>query len=111
MLNLSKECQSRNYQALVCHTTIVYTRYIILSWQNRCETDIRTFGGFFMELCDELQELDWAVALKELAQILLDVAEKATNQLEKIIKKQLDKWVAALPSYIKTYLPYLVCET
>jgi len=34
LLNLSKECQSRNYHALICYTTIVFTRYIILSWQN-----------------------------------------------------------------------------
>ncbi|WP_161526954.1 hypothetical protein [Enterococcus sp. JM9B] len=58
LLNLSKERQSRNYHVLICHTTIAFTRFILLSWQNRCDSDIRTFGGLFMELCDELQELD-----------------------------------------------------
>lgn len=111
LLNLSKECQSRNYHALICHTTIVFTRFIILSWQNRCDSDIRTFGGLFMDLCDELQELDWAVALTELTEILLDIAEKASTRLEQLIKSQLTQWVEALPSYIKAYLPNLVCET
>lgn len=111
LLKLSKECQSRNYQALICHTTIVFTRFIILSWQNRCQTDSRTLGGLFMTLCEELQELDWAVALTELTQILLDVAEKTSNQMKQLIESQLTKWVAALPNYIKAYLPNLVCET
>lgn len=111
LLNLAKECQSRNYHALICHTTIVFTRFIILSWQNRCHSDIRTFGGFFMDLCDELQELDWAVALQELTQILLDVADQASKRIQEMIKCQLTNWLDALPSYIKAYLPNLVCET
>lgn len=111
LLKLSKECQSRNYHALICHTTIVFTRFIILSWQNRCQSDSRTFGGLFMELCDELQELDWAVALNELSQILLDVADQASTRVEKLIKCQLAHWLSTLPSYIKAYLPNLVCET
>lgn len=111
LLNLSKECHTRNYNGLICHITIVFTRYIILSWQNRRDADIRTFGGLFLELCDELHELDWAVALAALTQILLDVAEKAPSRMEQMIKSQLTKWVAALPSYIKAYLPNLVCET
>ncbi len=32
-LNLGKEFQSRSYDALISHTTIVFVRYIILSWQ------------------------------------------------------------------------------
>ena len=111
LLNLSKESQSRNYNGIVCHVTIVFTRYIILSWQNRCDADNRTFGDLFTELCDELKELDWAVALIELTEILSDVADKAGKRLEKIIRSQVSNWFEALPNYIKAYLPNLVCET
>ncbi|MFS0614222.1 transposase [Lederbergia ruris] len=51
LLKLQKEFQSRSYNALISHTTIVFTRYIVLSWQNRCSTDDRTLGGMFYELC------------------------------------------------------------
>lgn len=62
LLKLEKEFQSRSYDALICHTTIVFARFIVLSWQNRCNTDQRTIGGLFYELCDDVNELDWAVA-------------------------------------------------
>lgn len=35
LLKLEKEFQSRSYDALIAHTTIVFTRFIVLSWQNR----------------------------------------------------------------------------
>src|SRR5690606_21273955 len=41
LLKLEKEFQSRSYDALISHTTIVFTRYIVLSWQNRCRPYIR----------------------------------------------------------------------
>ena len=70
LLRLQKEFQGRSYDLLISHTTIVFTRYIVLSWQNRCHTDERTLGGLFYDLCDEVNELDWAVALQQLIELL-----------------------------------------
>ena len=50
LLKLQKEFQGRSYDYLISHTTIVFARYIVLSWQNRCNTDQRTLGGMFYEL-------------------------------------------------------------
>lgn len=58
LFKLQKEFQGRSYDLLISHTTIVFTRFILLSWQNRCSTDDRTLGGMFYELCDEMNELD-----------------------------------------------------
>ncbi len=38
-LLLQKNFQGMSYDLLVSHTTIVFSRYIVLSWQNRCNTD------------------------------------------------------------------------
>lgn len=38
-LKLSSEFQSRSYGAMVSHTTIVFTRYIILEWIRRNQND------------------------------------------------------------------------
>src|SRR5699024_9721314 len=76
LLKLQKEFQGRSYDSLISHTTIVFTRYIVLSWQNRCSTDQRTLGGMFYELCDEINDLDWAVALQQLIELLEDVFKK-----------------------------------
>ena len=111
LLKLQKEFQGRSYDSLISHTTIVFTRYIVLSWQNRCSTDQRTLGGMFYELCDEINDLDWAVALQQLIELLEDVFKKGNKNIQKMIKSQLQQWIAGLPSYIKVYLPISVCES
>ena len=111
LLKLQKEFQCRSYDALISHTTIVFTRYIVLSWQNRCSTDDRTLGGMFYELCDEINELDWAVALQQLIELLEDTLKHTNKRIQKLIKSQLQQWIAGLPNYIKDYLPISVCES
>ncbi|HLS08074.1 IS4 family transposase [Lentibacillus sp.] len=111
LLKLQKEFQSRSYDALIGHTTIVFARYIVLSWQNRCSTDDRTLGGMFYELCDEINDLDWAVALQQLIELLEDTLKKSNKKTQQLIKSQLQQWIAGLPNYIKVYLPISVCES
>ncbi|MBO2946250.1 transposase, partial [Paenibacillus sp. F411] len=111
LLRLQKEFQGRTYDLLISHTTIVFSRYILLAWQHRQGTDNRTLGGLFHLLCDEVSQLDWAVALQQLIQILEDVAKKANKKMTKLIQTQLQQWIADLPSYIKAYLPNLSCES
>lgn len=111
LLNLQKEFQSRSYDALISHTTIVFTRYIVLSWQNRCHTDDRTLGGLFYELCDEIDALDWAAALQQLIEILDEAIEHTNKAIQKLIKNQVQHWVAGLPNYIKGYMSISVCES
>lgn len=111
LLKLQKEFQGRSYDLMVSHTTIVFSRFILLSWQNRCHTDDRTLGGMFYELCDEVNELDWATALIDLFEIFDDVLKQTSKKSNKLIKRQLTQWIAALPNYIKAYLPKLGCES
>jgi len=111
LLKLQKEFQGRSYDGLISHTTIVFTRYIVLSWQNRCNTDQRTLGGLFYELCDEVNELDWAVALQQLIELFEDVLKKTNTKMKKLIESQLQLWIGGLPSYIKAYLPISLCES
>jgi hypothetical protein len=111
LLKLQKEFQGRSYDSLISHTTIVFARYIVLSWQNRCSTDQRTLGGMFYELCDEINDLDWAIALQQLIELLEDTFKESNKKVQKLIKSQLQQWIAGLPNYIKAYLPISVCES
>ena len=107
LLRLQKEFQGRSYDMLISHTTIVFSRYILLAWQHRQSTDERTLGSLFLMLCDEVSELDWAVALSQLVELINDVSKKAGKRLSKFIRRQLQQWIDGLPSYIKAYLPVL----
>lgn len=82
-----------------------------MSWQHRCNTDERTLGGMFYELCDEINELDWAVALQQLVELFEDALKKTNKKFKKLIKSQLHQWFSAMPGYIKAYLPNLCCES
>ena len=55
-LALGKEFQCRSYDAMVAHTTIVFTRYIMLALRTREEQDPRTIGQLFFLCCDELKD-------------------------------------------------------
>lgn len=111
LLRLQKEFQGRSYDLLISHTTIVFTRYILLAWQQRCNTDERTLGGLFMHLADEFNELDWAVALTTLLNLLADISANVCQKIRKFIDCQLLNWFSGLPNYIKCYLPNLACES
>jgi hypothetical protein len=111
LLRLQKEFQGRSYDLLVSHTTIVFSRYILLAWQHRQSTDQRTLGGLFHLLCDEVSQLDWAIALKQLIDLIEDVVKKANKKITNLIQTQLQQWIAGLPNYIKGYLPNLSCES
>ena len=62
-LKLAKEIQCRDYDALVAHTTIVFMRYMFLAYQNRIETDDRTFGELFYACCQEVSDISFVEAL------------------------------------------------
>jgi hypothetical protein len=111
LLKLQKEFQGRSYDLLISHITIVFTSYILLSWQQRCNTDQRTLGGLFAQLADEINELDWAVALNSLFELLSDISNNVGKKIKKFIDCQLRNWFAGLPNYIKLYLPNLSCES
>ena len=62
-LKLAKEMQCRDYDALVAHTSIVFMRYMFLAYQNRIETDNRTFGELFYACCQEVSDISFVEAL------------------------------------------------
>lgn len=111
LLRLQKEFQGRSYDLLVSHTTIVFSRYMLLAWQHRQSTDARSFGGLFYLLCDEVGTMDWLVALQQLLDLINEVTQKAGKKLSALIGRQLQHWITALPSYIKTCLPISCCES
>lgn len=65
----------------------------------------------FYELCDEVHDLDWAVALQQLIELLEDAIKHTNKRTKKLIKGQLQQWIAGLPNYIRVYLPVLDCES
>lgn len=58
-LKLGSECQSLSYDALTAHVAIVFTRYILVSLEQRCNADERTICELFYVLHDELADITY----------------------------------------------------
>jgi len=65
---------------LVSHTTIVFARYLLLSWQTRQHNDAKTIGGMFFLFCDEVKDMDLKTALQQLWQFIQLFLQKEQNQ-------------------------------
>jgi DDE superfamily endonuclease len=103
-LNLAKEFQSRSYDALVAHTTIVFARYIMLAVSQRTTKDPRTLGSLFFAGCDELRQVSFAEALSLLLgffkQILMEVPMSIAGRIHSL----LDSFVAEIPAALQRML-------
>ena len=49
-LKLGSEFQSRSYGAMISHTTIMFTQYIILEWLCRNQNDQKSYGELFFHV-------------------------------------------------------------
>ena len=66
LLKQGSEFQGQCFDMRVSHTTIVFTRYILLEWDRRHHEDDRSFGGLFVLFSDEIRDLDLKTALRSI---------------------------------------------
>ena len=110
-LNLAKEFQGRSYNSMVAHTTIVFTRYIMLSMQSRNNEDLRTIGGLFFNCCDELQDIQFFEAIQVILSLLKNALQEKLSLTKEQINSFLNYFIATLPLFIKERLMILSCES
>jgi len=100
-MKLGTEFQSRSYDATVCHTTIVFTRYIILEWIRRNQNDQKTYGELFYMFCDDIQDIDFDNALKSLMALFVEQLTGLPVDIIKVIKCKVSEWISSQASFIK----------
>ena len=110
-LNLAKEFQGRSYESMVAHTSIVFTRYIMLSTQSRNNEDLRTIGGLFFNCCDELQDIQFFEAIQIILELLKDALQEKFSLTKEQINSFLDYFISTLPAFIKEKLVFSSCES
>ncbi|NLI91012.1 MAG: transposase [Peptococcaceae bacterium] len=109
-LKLGTEFQGRSYDMMISHTTIVFTRYLILEWERRENTDERSLGGLFYLFADEIVDMDLKTALQQLMVFVLNLLNNKTRDAEGLLC-QLHNWINDLPSYIKALFAQPRCES
>lgn len=63
MLNLIGECHSLSYDVLTAHTSIVFTRYMLLAIEQRQNENQRTLGELFFFLVAEMADITFCCPL------------------------------------------------
>lgn len=109
-LRLAKEFQGRSYDSMVAHTTIVFTRYILLALESRCGQDQRTIGELFFVCCDELHDLAFLDALRRIFALLQSAIQDCLRASEAEIQKIFAFLFDGLPRFYKEKLALCNCE-
>lgn len=103
-LHLSKECRSMSYDAMTAHTAVVFTRYMMLSIENRESQDERSLGELFLYFSDEMSDITWIQAFQLLLQMFRTLLADNINIAEEEIDKLVDTFMDAIPTLLKSKL-------
>ena len=111
LLKLGKEFQPVNYDTTVSSTALVFTRYIILEWIRRNETDPKTFGELFFACYDDIKDIELSEALERLLEIFIEGIEKGTVKIDESIRKELLDWYISQPAFIRKMCSSILTES
>ena len=103
-LNLAKEFQSRSFDALVAHATLVCCRYIMLELVKRTNADPRTLGILFHAVCDEMQQIGFTEALALLLKLLEETLDSVIGLCKEQVQRLIERFVETLPRAFRTQL-------
>ena len=108
---LGTEFQSRSYDAIVSHTTIVFTRYTLLEWIRRHRNDQKTYGELFYMFCDDIQDMDLTNALQSLMALFMEQLNTFTANITNVIKCKLQDWMSTQALFIQAMFANLSWES
>lgn len=97
---LEKEFMTQSFESLISHTTIVLTRYIVVSWEIRKKNDVKTLGELFMQLCDDIASITFIEAMKVLLEMIEELSKEAEEKTQILIDRMLKEWYEMLPSWL-----------
>lgn len=103
-LHLSKECRSISYDAMTAHTAIVFTRYMMLSLENRESNDTRSMGELFLYFSDEMSDITWIQAFQMLLQMFRTLLADQIDISDEKIDELVDAFMDAIPALLKSKL-------
>ena len=89
---------------MTAHTAIVFTRYMMLSLENRESNDTRSMGELFLYFSDEMSDITWIQAFQILLQmfrtLLVDQIDISNEKIDELVNAFMD----AIPALLKSKL-------
>ena len=93
-----------SYDAMTAHTAVVFTRYMMLSLENRESNDNRSLGELFLYFSDEMSDITWIQAFQMLLQMFRTMLSDNTELSEEKINDLVDTFMNTLPALLKSQL-------
>ena len=108
MLGLGKEFQTRSYAATIASTALVITRYIILEYLHRINTDGRTLNEMCRDLYDEVPRIEFDESLQSLLALVMRTINNHPNSPVAVeLRAAVTIWYIGLPKKVADILPEL----
>lgn len=82
-MKLGTEFRTPSYDAMVSHTTIIFTIYIFLECIRRNRNDQKTYDELFFMFCNDIQDMDLTNALQELMSLFTDIISVVSTDITK----------------------------
>lgn len=89
-----------SYDAMTAHIAIVFTRYRMLSLENREANDTRSMRELFLYFSDEMSDITWIQAFQMLRTLLANQIDISNEKIDELV----DAFIDAVPSLLKSKL-------
>lgn len=90
-----------NYDTTVSSTALVFTRFIILEWIRRKNSDYHSLGEIFFLCCDDVRDIELSDALDKLLSIIVDGLVNGTIQMDESVRGEILNWYVSQPNFIQ----------
>ena len=96
---------------MVSHTTIVFTRYIILEWIRRNQNDQKSYGELFFMYCEDIQNMDLTNALQSLMALFVEHMSTLSADITSVLKSKVTEWIVSQAGFIQALLGSIYWES
>ena len=90
-----------NYDTTVSSTALVFTRFILLEWLRRKNSDPHSLGEIFFLCYDDVRDIELVDALEQLISLISDGVSNGTIHMNESVRKELSNWYVSQPAFIR----------
>ena len=89
---------------MTAHVAVIFTRYMMLSVENRESKDERSLGELFLYFSDELSDITWIQVFQVMLQMYSKLLSNDCELSEDKISELTDAFMSTIPSVLKERL-------
>ena len=102
LLKLGKEFQPINYDTTVSSTALVFSRYTVLEWIRRHNSDPHSLGEIFFFCYDDVRDIELSDALEKLLSIMAEGLANGTIIMDESVRLEILDWYMSQPAFIQS---------